>query len=230
MIHIQEEAEFLFEHEDNEKYIHQRSILFELEIAKLGISLINSNSAEEISYIYFKDISVILEKDKEEKRFKLDIFQMQIDDQLSQDKDWVILRKSGGKNYLLLTLNFWLMNNEGFDDLIHFREFNIELHPLELCLNGNFWIEFFKYVHSIFTSFIILNDREIAIDMKDKNEQNWINTIDTKSKLEKMIYFEILNIDQMNIKFSFKNNSDLLNQTNMSQTLLFIVGTLMNMK
>ena len=220
----------MFEHEDKEKHIHQRGILFELEIFKLGISLINSNSSEEISYIYFKDISLWMEKDSEVKKFKLDIFQLQIDDQLSQDKDWVIFGKNGGKNYLLLSLNFWLMNNQGFDDLIHFKEFNIELNPLELSLNGNFLIELFKYASSIIASFSILKEQEYAIGNTDNSENNWINTIDTKSKLEKMIYFEILNVDQMNIKFSFINNADLLNQTKMSQTLLFIVGTLMNMK
>mmetsp|Transcript_1060 Transcript_1060/g.1041 ORF Transcript_1060/g.1041 Transcript_1060/m.1041 type:complete len:477 (-) Transcript_1060:372-1802(-) len=127
-------------------------------------------------------------------------------------------------------LNYCLMNNQGFDNLIHFKELYVELHPLELSLNGKFCEEVFKYLYTVFSYFAILKDQDIKSLSKENIEDIMSGMVENKSQFEKMIYFEILNIAQMNIKFSFTSNADLLNQTNMTPTLMFIVAMLINMR
>ena len=64
IIRIQEEYEFQIERENQEDDLYQRGVTLELKIPKFGISLINSSTAEEIVYVYFKDIQMCIENTK----------------------------------------------------------------------------------------------------------------------------------------------------------------------
>jgi hypothetical protein len=59
---------------------------------RMGISLVNSVVAEEISYIYFKDIEFNFAKTKIDERFNLEILAMQIDNQQTAPENAVVLK------------------------------------------------------------------------------------------------------------------------------------------
>lgn len=106
VIRIQEEYEFEYEHEHKEDELQQRGLTFELKIPKFGISLVNSVTAEEIVYIYFKDIQMCIENTTHFQKFKLEILAIQIDDQLTKSEECMVLKKNGGRGQSLLRLNY----------------------------------------------------------------------------------------------------------------------------
>ena len=230
IIRIQEEYEFQIERENQEDDLYQRGVTLELKIPKFGISLINSSTAEEIVYVYFKDIQMCIENTKSYQKFKLDILAIQIDDQLAKAEECMVLKKNGGRGQPLLKLNYCLINNQGFEHIIHFKELNLELHPIELFLNGSFCAEIFKYsqiVQSYLNTLISQDSNSV-----NKNLETMVPEIvkEKQKQFDQSIYFENLYVDQMKIKFSFNSNPDFLNQTHMNSTVKFFIAMLMNMK
>lgn len=139
IVRIQEQSEFMIEHSQNENdELHQRELTFELRIPKLGISVINSSAAEELMYIYIKQIDVGFEKTKALKKFKLEIVAAQIENQMTLDPDQAVILRKDGQYATLISLNYCLENNEGFEHFIHFKEFNLSLCALKLFLESSF--------------------------------------------------------------------------------------------
>jgi hypothetical protein len=231
VIRIQEEYEFKIEHKDEEDDLHQRGFTYELRVPRLGISLINSSVPEEIAYVYFKNIDMCFEVSKAYQKFKIEILAIKIDDQLAKEDEYKVLKKNGGGGENFLQLNYCLVNNQGYEHVIHYKEFHLKLHQIELSLNGNFCSNIVRYSQSI------LNHLSLVIRASDEpiskdNLKDMIPEIvkETAVQKDKSIYFENLYIDKINVKFSFTSNPNFLNQTQFNPTLKFFIAMMMNMK
>lgn len=231
VIRIQEEVEFKIDHVDEEDDLQKRGFTYEVIIPKFGISLINSATPEEIAYMYFKNIEMCLEVTKNFQKFKLEILAIQIDDQLAPQEECIVMKKNGGGGKNFIDLNYCLVNNQGYEHVIHYKEFYLKLHPILLFLNGNFCSNMFKYNQSVLTNLlIILNQSEESLKKKKLSEMVPDVIKKKVKKLKKNIYFENFFIDKMSIKFSFISNPSFLNQTQFNPTLKFFIAMLMNMK
>jgi hypothetical protein len=231
IIRIQERTEFQFENEKKEEELHQRELTIEVKIPKLGISFINSSAAEELMYVYIKQIDVWFERTKAFKKFKLEILAAQIENQLAESEHCVVLKKDGGNNYWIFSMNYWLVNNEGFEHIIHFKELNLTLYPLQLFLESSFCVDLYIFFQKIFTTLSALAPKDAKQKTLRKLESKEFGNPPAKDGSAKQtIYFEYLYIDNIKIKFSFDNKPEFINQAHLNQTLKLIFVTLMNMK
>ena len=231
VIRIQEKSEFEIEHQDKEDEAAQRELSIEFKCSELGISFVNSLSAEELMYINIIEIFVQFEKTQAFRKVKIYTFDIQIDNQLENNpEDWVILKKDGGKNYYIFNLDYCLINNEGFEHIIHFKEFNLRLYYLKLFLESSFCVEFYLFLQKIFTTIspIFSQDDKTSSIVKLENLESEFR--DELEKPKQIIYFEYLYVDNINIKFGFESKSGFLNQAQLDDSSKVLLVTLMNMK
>jgi len=168
-----------------------RGFTYEIKVPKFGISLINSATPEEIAYMYFKNIEVCFEVTKNFQKFKLEILAIQIDDQLAPKEDCIVMKKSGGRGKNFIDLNYCIVNNQGYEHVIHYKEFHLKLHPILLFLSGNFCSNLYKYNQSILSTLsIILNQSEESLKKKELSEMVPDIIKEKAKKLKKSIYFE----------------------------------------
>ena len=231
VIRIQAKSEFEIEHQNNNDETAQRELSIEVKCPELGISFINSLSAEELVYLNIREIGIFFEKTKAFKKFKINILDIQIDNQLEiNPENCVILKKDGGKNFYIFSLDYWQINNEGFEHIIHFKEFDLRLYYLKLFLESSFCLEFYLYLQKIMTTLSPLFIRDDNIDSPVKLETIKSDIQGELEKPKQIIYFEYLYIDNINIKFGFESKPGFLNQAQLDDTSKVLLVTLMNMK
>jgi hypothetical protein len=93
-------------------------------VPKFGVSLVNSSAVEEIAYVYFKNTMMFIENTKDSQKFKIEIGAIQIDDQMMKnEKECMVLKKNSNEDTNVLSFNYCLLNNQGFENIIYFKEF-----------------------------------------------------------------------------------------------------------
>jgi len=194
IIRIQEEYDFNIENHKKIEEAPQKGQELRVTIPKFGISLVNSAFCEEIAYIYFKNTKVDIENTKNYQKFKIEISAIQIDDQMAlNDEDCMVLKKSSAEDSSVLNFSYCLLNNQGFENIIYFKEFWFELTPIKLVLNGNFCAELLKFGHQA-TSNLKLLSEESTQDIEHMMPDI---VTDSKKQLERSIFFENLYIDEI---------------------------------
>lgn len=204
--------------------VEKKGILVNLYISSLGVSLINSKP-EEICYIHLSEIFISHERATAHKSLSIKIDQLQIDNQLTKDDTDLVLFKERGKKSSFLNFYTCLVNNEGMEHLLHFRDFKISIHPMILLLDGSFCDSLFSFYKECQQLFKLTRPKK-NLDSVPKDVTQKLK----KGEATQTIFFENFYIDHFRINFSFSSSPALLNQTSMNASLKFLLALLINLK